>query len=202
MKNQSNQSIKIFSVYFFTVIFSMIFLGNVVIAEEENNNNSSSLQQSLSNKKNSKDLLIPMPMGDFGSASERVNINRNPFQDPAKSEITNIDNLHAALQFKGVALSGNKLSAIIKTEDVQKFYEVGDIMENGFTIKSISYEDIDAEVNYETSTSDVTMDVNSIQASYTIAGMTLSLSNEEYDNEAYTVGNKLKETNLAMSIAF
>ena len=67
---------------------------------------------------------------------------------------------------------------------------------------SISYEDIDAEANYETSTSDVTMDVNSIQASYTIAGMTLSLSNEEYDNEAYTIGNKLKETNLAMSIAF
>lgn len=125
----------------------MIFFGNVVTAEEENNNNSSSLQQSLSNKKNSKDLLIPMPMGDFGSASERVNINRNPFQDPAKSEITNIDNLHASLQFKGVALSGNKLSAIIKTEDIQKFYEVGDIMENGFTIKSISYEDITVDLS-------------------------------------------------------
>ena len=125
----------------------MIFFGNVVIAEEENNNNSSSLQQSLSNKKNSKDLLIPMPMGDFGSASARVNINRNPFQDPAKSEITNIDNLNAALQFKGVALSGNTLSAIIRTEDVQKFYEVGDIMENGFTIKSISYEDITVDLS-------------------------------------------------------
>ena len=46
------------------------------------------------------------------------------------------------------------------------------------------------------------MDVSSIQASYTVAGMTLSISNEEYDNHDYTLGNKMKETNFAMSIAF
>ena len=147
MKNQSNKLIKNFSVYFFTAIFSMIFFENIVIADEENNKSSTSLQQSLNNKKKPKELLFPMPMGDFGSASAKVIINRNPFQEPAKSEITNIDNLHQALQFKGVALSGSKLSAIIKTEDVQKFYEVGDIMENGFTIKSISYEDITVDLS-------------------------------------------------------
>ena len=67
---------------------------------------------------------------------------------------------------------------------------------------SVSYEDISAEKNYETSSSDVEMDVESIQASYTIGGMTLSLANEEYDNHDYTTGNKMKETTFAMSIAF
>jgi len=67
---------------------------------------------------------------------------------------------------------------------------------------SISYETIDADKNFETSTSDVTMEVDSIQAAYTIAGMTLSVANEEYDNHDYTSGNKMKETTFAMSIAF
>ena len=67
---------------------------------------------------------------------------------------------------------------------------------------SVSYEDIESLQANTTASSDVTMDVQSIQASYTVAGMTLSISNEEYDNHDYTVGNKMKETNFAMSIAF
>jgi hypothetical protein len=67
---------------------------------------------------------------------------------------------------------------------------------------SVSYEDVKSEKVFETTTSNVEMDVSSIQASYTVAGMTLSLSTEEYDNVDYTDGNKLKETNFAMSIAF
>ena len=67
---------------------------------------------------------------------------------------------------------------------------------------SVSYEDVESDKNYETASSDVSMDVESIQASYTVAGMTLSISNEDYDNHDYTVGNKMKETNFAMSIAF
>ena len=41
-----------------------------------------------------------------------------------------------------------------------------------------------------------------MQVAYTVAGATFSISNEEYDNFQYTTGNKLKETNFAMSIAF
>ena len=67
---------------------------------------------------------------------------------------------------------------------------------------SVSYEDIESLQAATTSSSDATMDVQSIQASYTVAGMTLSISNEDYDNHDYTVGNKMKETNFAMSIAF
>ena len=67
---------------------------------------------------------------------------------------------------------------------------------------SVSYEEIESDKNYETSTADVTMEVSSIQASYTVAGMTLSVSTEEYDNHDYTTGNKMVETNFAMAIAF
>ncbi len=67
---------------------------------------------------------------------------------------------------------------------------------------SISYEDIESSKEFETSSSDVDMDVSSIQAAYTVAGATFSVSTEEYDNFQYTTGNKLKETNFAMSIAF
>ena len=54
----------------------------------------------------------------------------------------------------------------------------------------------------ETTTSNVTMDVSSVQASYTVAGMTLSVSNEQADNTGYVDANDLQETNFAMSIAF
>ncbi len=67
---------------------------------------------------------------------------------------------------------------------------------------SVSYEEIESDKNYETSTADVTMEVSSIQASYTVAGMTLSVSTEEYDNHDYTTGNKMVETNFAMAIVF
>jgi hypothetical protein len=67
---------------------------------------------------------------------------------------------------------------------------------------SISYEDVEAEKSYTTNTSDVTMDVTSVQASYTVAGMTLSISQDEFDNHDYTSGNKMKETLFGMSIAF
>ena len=114
---------------------------------EEQKNNSLLIEDGLNINKISKDILRPMPIGDFKSASERVNINRNPFQDPAKSELTNIDDIYSALVFKGLARSGDKLVAIIETEDVQKFYEVGDLMDNGFTIDSISYEETSVEVS-------------------------------------------------------
>ena len=67
---------------------------------------------------------------------------------------------------------------------------------------SVSYEDIESSKEFETSTSDIDMEVTSIQASYTVAGATFSISTEEYDNFQYTEANKLKETNFAMSIAF
>ena len=67
---------------------------------------------------------------------------------------------------------------------------------------SVSYEDIESEQQNQTSTSDVTMDVQSIQATYTVAGVTLAVSTEDYDNHDYTAGAEMSETNFAMTIAF
>ena len=114
---------------------------------QEQKNNSLLIEDRSNTNKPLKGILRPMPIGDFKSASKGVNINRNPFQDPAKSELTNIDDIYSALVFKGLARSGDKLLAIIQTDDVQKFYEVGDLMDNGFTIDSISYEETSIEVS-------------------------------------------------------
>ena len=117
------------------------------INSEEQKNNSLLIEDSSNINKLLENNLRPMPIGDFKSASKRVNINRNPFQDPAKSEFTNIDDIYSALVFKGLARSGDKLVAIIETDDIQKFYEVGDLMDNGFIIDSISYEEKSVKVS-------------------------------------------------------
>ena len=72
-----------------------------------------------------------MPIGNKESALSKVNPKRNPFQKPQKSEITNIEDLHLTLQLKGLAKSGNKSQAIIESEDIQKFYGIGDSLDNG-----------------------------------------------------------------------
>ena len=130
---------------YLTIALASIFFVTELHSEEKNN--SLLIADGLNTNKLLKDELRPMPIGDFKSASQRVNIKRNPFQDPAKSELTNIDDIYSALVFKGLARSGDKLVAIIETEDVQKFYEVGDLMDNGFTIDSISYEETSVEVS-------------------------------------------------------
>ena len=93
-----------------------------------------------------KDLL-PLPIGNIESAFSKVNTKRNPFQKPLKSEITNIDDLYSTLQLKGLAKSGNKSLAIIESEKIQGFYGIGDVLENGFTIQSISFEDISVDIS-------------------------------------------------------
>ncbi len=89
------------------------------------------------------------------------------------------------------------------TNDAEDYQNT--IMSVAFNVNdalSVSASKIESDKNYETSTSDVSMDVDSYQASYTVGGMTLSISNEEYDGHDYPAGNKLKETIFAMAIAF
>ena len=111
---------------------------------QESKKNSSQLEQT-SNKFKGK--LIPMPVGDLDSAFSNVNVQRNPFQKPLESEITNTDDLYLTLKFKGLVKSSNKVLAIIETNDIQKFYSVGEILDNGFLIKSISFEDISVDIS-------------------------------------------------------
>ena len=94
-----------------------------------------------------KERLIPMPIGNKKSASSKVNPKRNPFQKPLKSEMTNIENLYLTLQLRGLAKSKNKSIAIIESEEIQKFYGIGDTLDNGFLIKSISFEDKSVDIS-------------------------------------------------------
>ena len=143
MKNYNHFS---FLISFLSIALASIFFATELRSEDQKNN--SLLIEDVSNKnKILKDILKPMPIGDFKSASQKVNINRNPFQDPAKSELTNIEDIYSALLFRGIARSGDKLVAIIETDDFQKFYEVGDLMDNGFIVNSISYEETSVEVS-------------------------------------------------------
>jgi len=127
-----------------TFIFGcLLFSGDYSFAEEIKKDFTSSDQ--ILNK--SKDKLIPMPIGNLESALSKVNSKRNPFQKPSKAENTNTDDLNLTLQFKGLAKSGNKSLAIIQSEGIQKFYAVGDTLDNGFSIKSISFEETSVDVS-------------------------------------------------------
>ena len=143
MKNYNHFSYLISNL---TIACASIFFVTGIYGEEQKDN--SYLNKDGSNlNKISENSLMPMPVVDFNSASQRVNIKRNPFQDPAKSESTNIDDIYSALRFRGIARSGDKLVAIIESDNVQNFYQVGDLMNNGFIINSISYEDISVEIS-------------------------------------------------------
>jgi hypothetical protein len=49
---------------------------------------------------------------------------------------------------------------------------------------------------------DKTMEIDTIQAAYTVGGMTLSVSSKEVDGDSYTTGASVNETLFALAIAF
>ena len=90
--------------------------------------------------------LIPFPVGDINSSSLKVNFDRNPFKEPLKTEFSTIKNLYSRLKFRGLAQSDKKVEAIIETENGQKFYGVGDTLDNGFEIQLISLENVTVDI--------------------------------------------------------
>ena len=96
-------------------------------------------------EKQSKNL-IPLPIGDINSSSLKVNFERNPFQKPSKTEYPAIENLYSNLKFRGLAQSDKKPLAIIETVNGQKFYGVGDTLDNGFIIQLISLENVTVDI--------------------------------------------------------
>ena len=87
-----------------------------------------------------------MPIADFEKASKKVDFERNPFQEPSKSEIGNINSLNLTVKFKGLAKTGDKINAIMEINDDQKFYQIGDTLDNGFIIKAISYKNTTVDI--------------------------------------------------------
>ena len=52
------------------------------------------------------------------------------------------------------------------------------------------------------STADVEMKVNQISAAYTMGGMTLAISQTDYENSNYTAATDAKSTVFNMTMAF
>ena len=132
---------------FFLITFSPMLLElNVLFANEIKTHSLPIKKEFNELEKYNKDLY-PMPAGDINSSSKKVNFNRNPFQEPLKTEYPTIDNLYSSLRFKGLAQSDKKLLAIIETVNGQKFYKVGDTLDNGFVIKFISLENVTVDIS-------------------------------------------------------
>ena len=141
MKNKSQQTTQTSAAILIVGILTIF--SQYSFAQEFNKN----LPQSKQTLNKFKGSLIPMPIGDLNSALSNVNAQRNPFQKPLESEITNTDDLYLTLKFKGLAKSGNNILAIIESNNNQKFYSVGETLDNGFLIKSISFENISVDIS-------------------------------------------------------
>ena len=73
---------------------------------------------------------------------------------------------------------------------------------------SVSYEEEDSQASKRTlavtgnTKNDVTLSVNTIQAAYSMGGMTLSLSSKDIENQNYALGKDAKETLLVVAMSF
>ena len=124
----------------------MLFEVNLILAKDKTIHYLPIKKEFSNEEKNTKDL-IPMPVGDINSSSNNVIFDRNPFQEPFENEYQTIENLYSSLRFKGLAQSDKKLVAIIETDNNQKFYEVGDTLDNGFVIQFISLENVSVDIS-------------------------------------------------------
>ena len=129
-----------------SIIFGYFSCQSSFLMAEQKGIHSLPINQNFQADKSTKEL-IPMPAGDISTSSNKVNFNRNPFQKPSKNEFPTLENLYSSLKFRGLAKSDNNLFAVIETENSQKFYKVGDSLENGFVIQFISIDDLTVEIS-------------------------------------------------------
>ena len=146
MKNKSYHKIDKFNLRscLYVTFISLFIYPSLLIAKETKNDLRPINYKTISNK--SKIILKQMPVGNIDAASKKVKNLRDPFQEPAHSEMNNLDDLSYAIEFKGIAKSKDNLVAVIKTRDKQKSYKVGDYLDNGFRIKNISIKDIAVDI--------------------------------------------------------
>ncbi len=149
---------KIISINRVLIIFVICFTGGVKVIASPINSNSSQrtkrigehslpIKETITFSTPSLEILLPMPIGEIDTSSDKVESTRNPFQEPSALELSDLDGLNSAIQFNGIAKSGDSLVAMIKTEQGQKIYKVGDSLGNGFIIKSISSNDVTVDIS-------------------------------------------------------
>ena len=144
MKNLFFKKLHKFS---FLLILAHTFYQYSLLNAQEKIIHSLPLKKQFFQGDNSNKNLTPMPEGDIINSSSKVNFDRNPFQEPLENEFTTIENLYSSLKFRGLAKSKDKILAIIETDNGQKFYKVGDSLENGFVIQLISIEDLTVDIS-------------------------------------------------------
>lgn len=129
----------LFNSFISLTIFPFVFnSGN--LNSQENINSRSTLKSNKIFDFDRQNILIPFPVGNFDSSSKKVNFDRNPFLNPINFEINNVEDLYTSLDFKGIAQTQSQAIAIISINNKQKTYKVGDKLDNGFLIQSISLE--------------------------------------------------------------
>ena len=133
--------------FVFLIIFTPILTAVNLLSAREKIIHSLPIKKEFNEVEIYKKDLIPFPVGDINSSSLKVNFNRNPFQEPLKTEYPTIENLYSSLKFRGLAQSDKKVAAIIETENGQKFYGVGDTLDNGFEIQTISLENVTVDIS-------------------------------------------------------
>ncbi len=93
----------------------------------------------------------------------------------------------------------------IGTGTVVEYYENTGVS-LGFAVNdelSVSYTTEDSTAHQRTSTNTVyDIEMNSIQAAYSLGGATLSIARADYDNISYEDGNDASETIIAINFAF
>ena len=101
--------------FFITLSMGYFFgSGTFIIAGEVNHNLPI---KNINTNISSDNKLSKMPIGNLDAASKKVQINRNPFQEPAEIEFVNVSNLNTSMNFKGLVQSEDKLMAIIATKN-------------------------------------------------------------------------------------
>ena len=136
---------------FFSLVFksicglSFLYIPNVLGNELPNHSLPIKKIQNISVSKINN--LLPIPIGDIDSASKKVESERNPFEDPTETEFISISSINNTLKFKGLVKANEKVMAIIANDSEQKLYSVGDTLNNGFMIKSISIKNTTVDIS-------------------------------------------------------
>ena len=124
---------------------SFLYVPNVLGNELPNHSLPIKKIENISDSKTNK--LLPVPLGDIYSASKKVESERNPFEDASETEYTSISSINKTLKFKGLVKANEKIMAIISNDSEQKMYSIGDTLNNGFTIKSISIQNTTVDIS-------------------------------------------------------
>tara|TARA_Y100000589_G_scaffold296958_1_gene304413 strand:+ start:3622 stop:4110 length:489 start_codon:yes stop_codon:yes gene_type:complete len=135
---------KMFSTIY--IIGSFVFSIPYVIADSVQSIKIAKDMDTVIIKKQYLNDLLPMPKGDYNSSYLKVSKERNPFNEISISDAINIENVYESIKFKGVAKSKDIKYAIIESNKVQQFYQLGDVLDNGFIIKSISIENTTVDI--------------------------------------------------------